>query len=261
MTPTQIAGTVVGRWYVMALGLAFLWRASRHLGWRRTVTYLVAATLIGALAENASVHTGVPYTSYTFDAALRPKELFIGDVPLIVPLSYSFLGYFGFAAGRMVASGPWRTRARHVWQEYLLGVVLTVWSIWIFDPVSRLGQRWFLGDLFHYRGPGFWFGLPAGSQAGFALVSAMLIGLLTWMARREPDAALATWRRHPDLVSLVTYHAVIAWLAVVALVLGADELGGSAVLMWVPAAAATAVTWSSLRPSPVSRTPAEVSPP
>jgi hypothetical protein len=36
----------------------------------------------------------------------------------------------------------------------------------------------------------------------------------------------------------------------VAWVLGADTLGGSAVLIWVPAAAIVAVYWSSLRPAP-----------
>ena len=35
-------------------------------------------------------------------------------------------------------------------------------------PVSRLGDEFYLGELFRYHGPGFWFGLPLGSQLGFA---------------------------------------------------------------------------------------------
>lgn len=249
----ELYGTFIHRWYVTVLGLVFLWRAVHHMGWRRTLLYAVVAVGVGALAENGSVHFGFPYTSYTFNPALRGNELFIGDVPLMVPLSYTFMGYFGFAAGRMLASGPWRTRGRRRWHEVLLGMVLTVWALWIMDPVARLGPRWFLGPVFHYRGPGFWFGLPLGSQAGFTLTAAVLLGLLTWLTGHDPDEPVARWTDHPHLVSLVTYQAQLAWLAIVAAVLGADEIGGSALLIWVPVAAMTAVAWSNRRPTAVGR--------
>ena len=96
----------------------------------------------------------------------------------MVPLSYTFMAYFAFAGGRLLASGPWHTRAKKLWHEYLLAVMLAVWVIWIVDPVSRLGSHFFLGQLFRYDGPGFWFGLPIGSQAGFALTAGVLIALV-----------------------------------------------------------------------------------
>ncbi|HLX88873.1 MAG TPA: carotenoid biosynthesis protein, partial [Acidimicrobiales bacterium] len=227
--------------------LTFLWRAVTHMGWRRTIVYALLAVGVGALAENGSVHFGVPYTGYQFNHALRGNEVFIGDVPLMVPLSYTFMGYFAFAAGRMLASGPWRTRGRRLWHEYLLGLVLAVWALWIMDPVARLGPRWFLGPVFKYHGPGFWFGLPLGSQAGFTLTAAVLLGILTYMMRGEPDRVVPRVADHPHLVALVTYNAQLLWLAIVAVVLGADEIGGSLLLMWVPAASITAVAWSNLR--------------
>jgi uncharacterized membrane protein len=220
----------------------------RHLGWRRTLGYVLPAVALGALFENGSVRFGFPYTHYTFAASLRGKELFVGDVPLMVPLSYTFMGYLAFAAGRLVASGPWHTRARRTWHEFVLGVVLMVWAVWIFDPVSRLGDRWFLGPVFHYGGPGFWFGLPLGSQLGFTLTAVLLIGWLTWLARDEADHPVTGFRRHPHAIALLTYHGQLAWLAIVAVVLDATELGGSALLIWVPAAAIVAVYWSNVRP-------------
>ena len=245
----EVVGTFVGRWYVSLLGVVFLWCAVRHLGWRRTLAYTVPAVLLGALFENGSVHLGLPYTRYAFDPSLRGDELFIGDVPLMVPLSYTFMGYFAFAAGRLVASGPRRTRAR-LWQEYVVGVVLMVWAVWIFDPVSRLGDRWFLGPVFHYAGPGFWFGLPLGSQLGFTLTAVLLVGMLTWLARDDADRRVSGFRHHPHALALLTYHGQVAWLAIVAVWLGATELGGAALLMWVPAAAVVAVHWSGARPLP-----------
>jgi uncharacterized membrane protein len=244
---TALSGTFVGRWYVTLLLAVFLWRASRHLGWSRTLGYLAAATGLGVLAENGSVHFGVPYTSYAFNPELRGQELFGGSVPLMVPLSYAFLGYFAYATGRLVASGPWRTRGSRLWQEYALGVMLSVWAIWIMDPISQMGGQWFLGELFDYEVDGFWFGLPVGSQVGFTLVSALMVGMLTWLARDQPAEPVTRWLDHPHLLSAVTYHAILVWLATMALVIGERTLGGAVLLMWVPGALVTAVLWSNLR--------------
>jgi uncharacterized membrane protein len=246
----EVAGTVFGRWYVTIFGAVFLWCAVRQLGWRRTLVYAVFAVGFGALAENGSVHFGIPYTGYEFNQNLRGDELFIGDVPLMVPLSYTFMAYFAFAAGRLLASGPWRTRAARPWQEWLLALVLAVWALWILDPVSRLGDEFYLGRVFEYDGPGFWFGLPLGSQLGFTVTAAVLLSVLFTMARDEPDRAVDGIVHHPHLPALLTYLGQVFHLAIVAFVIGgfpADTLGGSAFLMFIPMAAVVAVHWSSLR--------------
>ncbi|MHB8437708.1 MAG: carotenoid biosynthesis protein [Acidimicrobiales bacterium] len=243
----EIYGTFVVRWYVTVLGAVYLWRAVVHMGWRKTLLYTALALGVGLLAENGSVHFGFPYTGYTFNPALRSKEIFVGSVPLMVPMSYTFMGYLGFAAGRLLASGPWRTRGSSLWQEYLLAMVLTVWALWILDPVSRLGQRWFLGRLFHYDGPGFWFGLPLGSQLGFVLTAAILLGILALMTRHDPQQPVATWTQHPNMTAFITYQMQVGWMAVVAMVLGANEIGGAWLLIWIPMSAVTAVMWSNMR--------------
>lgn len=243
-----LVGTVVGRWYVTLFGLTFLWRASRQLGWKRTAVYVGVSLVVGVAAENGSVHLGIPYTTYSFNEGLRDNELFVGDVPLMVPLSYSFMAYFAFAAGRLLASGPFRTRAPRVWHELLVAWMLAVWAIWVLDPVSRLGDRFYLGELWRYRGPGFWFGLPLGSQIGFAATAGILLLVLHRLDRDAPDEPVPGGvRTHPHLVALVTYHAQVFHLAAVAFYLDADTLGGAAVLIWVPAAVLTAVQWSQLR--------------
>ncbi len=249
----EFVGTFVGRWYVTIFGATFMVCAVRQLGWRKTLTYLVVAVTIGGLAENGSVHLGIPYTRYAFNDALRGKELFLGDVPLMVPLSYTFMAYFAFAAGRLLASGPFRTRAVRPWHEWLVALMLAVWALWILDPISRLGQHFYLGELFRYAGPGFWFGLPTGSQAGFALTAGVLLVVLFVMDRDATDLPVEGVRRHPHLIALVTYHGQVFHLAFVGFWLGrhgvavGDTIGGSAVLMWVPAAVLTAVQWNRLK--------------
>lgn len=242
-----VIGTLVGRWYVTLFGLTFLWRASRQLGWRRTCTYVAIALVVGVAAENGSVHLGFPYTRYSFNEALRDDELFIFDVPLMVPLSYTFMAYFAFAAGRLIAAGPFRTRAPRAWHELAVAWMLAVWALWVLDPVSRLGDRFYLGELFQYQGPGFWFGLPLGSQVGFAATAGVLIFALHRLDRDAPGEAVpGGLRDNPHLVALITYHAQVLHLAAVAFYLDANTLGGSAVLMWVPAAVITTVHWSQL---------------
>jgi uncharacterized membrane protein len=244
----ELIGTVFGRWYVTLFGLTFLWRASRQLGWRNTGIYSAVALVVGIAAENGSVHAGFPYTTYSFDDSLRGDEIFAWDVPLMVPLSYGFMAYFAFAAGRLLAAGPFRTRAPKPWHELLIAWMLAVWALWILDPVSRLGDEFYLGEVFGYAGPGFWFGLPLGSQLGFALTSGIMILVLHRLARDEPQEVVPKGiREHPHLVALITYHGQVFHLAAVAFVIDADTIGGAAILMWVPAAVITAVHWSHLR--------------
>jgi uncharacterized membrane protein len=254
----EIVGTFVGRWYVTAYGTVFVVLALRHLGLKWTAIYAVFAVLVGGLAENASVHFGVPYTRYAFNPDLRGHELWVGEVPLMVPLSYTFMAYFAFAAARLIVAGPYRSRTRQPVLEYVFAVVLATWALWIIDPVSRLGRYFALGELFRYDGPGFWFGLPLGSQVGFLFTSGILIGVLTWMARDEPVVVVPRLRNHPHLPALVTYLLQVGVMAVVAFVVArttgdaavaamADALAGASLIIGIPMALLTAVYWRSLR--------------
>jgi hypothetical protein len=253
----EVLGTLVGRWYVTLFGVAFVVLAGRHLGWRRTGIYTAVAVAVGAIAENGAVHTGIPYTRYAFDDGLRGDELFLGDVPLMVTLSYTFMAYFAFGAARLVVAGPYRSRSAMPALEYLTAVLLGVWVIWVIDPISRLGAHFFLGELFHYEGPGFWFGLPLGSQLGFALTQGLLIGLLTWLARDEPASDVDRLLDHPHLGALGGLVGQLLFMTVTAFVVArtngdpaviatADALAGSTFIIGLPVALLTVVHWRSL---------------
>jgi uncharacterized membrane protein len=253
----EIVGAVVGRWYVTGFGIAFAVNALRHLGWRRTLQYAVVALVVGVAAENGSVHFGIPYTRYAFDEALRGDEVFVGDVPLMVSLSYTFMGYFAFAAARLVMSGPRRTRGPMPVLEYLTAVVLAVWALWIVDPISRLGAHFFLGELFHYDGPGFWFGLPLGSQVGFTLTAAILVGTLTWLTRDDPAEPVARLADHPHLPALGSYLGQVLFMTGTAFYVArtnsdpavvrmADGLAGATFIIGIPMVLLVAVHWRSL---------------
>ena len=243
---TLIAGTFLGRWYVTLFGLAYLHYGRKILGARRLTIYSALAFVVAVASENASVVWGVPYTLYSFNPELRSSELFIGNVPLAVPLSYTFVMFFAFAAARFVAAGPWRTAPSHPGAAYALAVLFATWSTWTLDPVSQRGGAWYLGDLFHYAGDGFWFGLPLLSQVGWFVVSATLCGLLAWSIRNEAPRPIERALANPLLPCFVTFVVQILHLAVVALVIGETTLGGAGFLIWVPAFAVAAVLWGEL---------------
>lgn len=254
----EVVGTIAGRWYVTAYGVVFVVLALRHLGPKCTVIYTAMAVAVGALAENGSVHLGIPFTRYSFNPDLRGHELWVGDVPFMVPLSYTFLAYFAFAAARLIVAGPYSSRSLQPALEYVFAVVLATWALWIIDPVSRLGRYFALGELFRYDGPGFWFGLPLGSQLGFLFTSGLLIGVLTWMTRDEPAVDVPRLRNHPRLPALATYLMQVGFMAGVAFVVArttgdagvaaiADALAGASLIVGIPMALLTAVYWRSLR--------------
>lgn len=250
----ELLGTVLGRWYVTAFGIAFALLATRHLGGRRTVIYAVVAVAVGLIAENGSAsELGLPYGRYEFNPELKGDEIWVGDVPLMVALSYTFMSYFGFGAARMVVAGPRRTRGSMPVLEYLVAVLLTVWAIWIVDPVSRLGEHFFLGELFAYEGPGFWFGLPLGSQVGFTVTSAILVGVLTWLARDEPSSPVPGPWRHPRLGAVGTYAGQVLFMTGTAWWVGSARdvpeghaLAGATFVLYLPVVLLVAVHWRHL---------------
>jgi hypothetical protein len=254
----ELIGTVVGRWYVTIFGLVFAWSAVRHLGARRTAVYTLAALAVGILAENGAVHVGFPYGYYTFNEALRGREVWVGDVPLMVPLSYTFMAYFAFATGRLLIAGPHRTRGDMPRLEFAVAVMAAVWILWVVDPVSRLGEHFFLGHVFRYRDDGFWFGLPLQSQLGFTLTSVILVGLLSWLAADEPSRPAPGLLFHPRLAGLGGCLGQLFFMAGTALWVSrttadsavardAAALAGAAGLILAPAALMASVYWHSLR--------------
>lgn len=256
-----VIGTFVGRWYVTLFGLAYLVYGTRLLGARRLAVYSSIAFAIAVVSENASVVWGIPYTLYSFNEALRGRELFIGNVPLMVPLSYTFVMFFSFGAARYVAAGPWRTAPASRTAATVLAVVFATWSTWTLDPVSQRGAHWYLGDLFHYAGSGFWFGLPLLSQVGWCLVSATLCGVLAWMTPDEAPRPVSRAARHPLLPCFITFVVQTLHLAVVALFIGETALGGAGFIIWIPAFTVAAVLWVEMHAAARSHASVEAAEP
>ena len=59
----------------------------------------------------------------------------------------------------------------------MLGAFLTMFLDVIIDPIAHLGEQWFLGKIYYYPNPAWYFDVPLSNFAGWFLVSATVIGL------------------------------------------------------------------------------------
>jgi uncharacterized membrane protein len=166
-----LLGTLALRPYVFAFLGCFLAAGALDLGWRRTLLFGTWVWPLAWLSEFSSTRIGVPFGLYHYTGLTRGRELFLADVPLMDPLSFTFLAYASFCVARAALgrrAGPWRLA--------LLGGVLMMLLDVVIDPVAVRGERWFLGRLFYYPDGGVYFGVPLSNFAGWFIVGALGIG-------------------------------------------------------------------------------------
>src|SRR5712691_10741416 len=173
--PILLAGTVQIRLYVFLFLASFLVVATRDLGWRWAWGWLAWGWSVAFTAEFASTRLGIPFGLYHYTGATAGRELFISNVPFFDPLSFPFLAYASWCAAR-IALGPGKRRA-----SALLGGVLMMLADIVIDPLAVIGERWFLGKVFYYAEPGFYFGVPLSNFAAWALVGWAIVGGWLWM--------------------------------------------------------------------------------
>ncbi|HEX9022745.1 MAG TPA: carotenoid biosynthesis protein [Geobacteraceae bacterium] len=197
-------GTVTMRPYVFAFLAVYLFAASAHLGWRKTISFTVIGYFISFLSEYSSINTGFPYGWYYYIDATKDRELWLAGVPFFDSISYVFLAYCSYATALLVVSPvkAWRgdfitleTRAiRRSFAVLFLASLFQVFLDIIIDPVALQGRRWFLGQIYGYREAGCHFGVPISNYLGWWIVSFLLVLALQIIDRRrgkKPDKAPA----------------------------------------------------------------------
>jgi putative membrane protein len=178
-------GTVTMRPYVFAFFAVYLFAASAHLGWKKTLSFTIVGYLISFLSEYSSINTGFPYGWYYYIEATKDRELWFAGVPFFDSLSYVFLAYCSYATALLVVSPvkAWgknfitlETRAiRRSFAVLLLGSLFQVFLDIIVDPVSLQGKHWFLGQIYGYREAGVHFGVPISNYIGWWGVSVVMV--------------------------------------------------------------------------------------
>ena len=206
-----LLGTIALRPYVFVFLAIFLLAGARDLGWRRTLLFAGWVWPVAWLAEFSSTRTGIPFGLYHYTGDTRGRELFIGNVPLMDSLSFTFLAYASFCLARLV----WARRMPSATAITLLSGVLMMLLDIVIDPLAVRGDRWFLGRIFFYPDGGPYFGVPLSNFLGWFIVGVAGVGGYLWLrltrvrnpAHKSPEI-IALTRVWPGIA---LYYAVLVF--------------------------------------------------
>jgi len=186
-------GTILLRPYVFAFLACYIVAGCKHIGWKRTLVFIFAGYGLAWISEFSSIHWGFPYGDYHYIQSTAGRELWVFGVPFMDSLSYVFLSYCSYSVALFimspicVSSGKLTIfeshRIRRSVEALLLGAFLFMLLDIVIDPVALLGERWFLGKIYGYRHPGFYFGIPMSNFGGWFLVGAVMTGALQFLDR------------------------------------------------------------------------------
>jgi putative membrane protein len=184
--------TLLHRPYVFLFLLAFLVLGKIYWGWKKTVIWLVVGYVIAWASEFSSIHNGFPYGLYHYMYENMPGELMVLGVPFWDSLSYPFMIFAGYATAEFILCHPeplakdlinssesmrFFATLRMTMPAAILGAFLTMLLDIIIDPLTVLGDKWFLGKVYYYPDGGQYFGVPLTNFAGWFLVPLVVIAV------------------------------------------------------------------------------------
>ena len=178
-----LISTILLRPYVFVLLGLYLVAGGLQLGVKRIIVFTILAYVIAFVSEYSSTRIGVPYGYYYYTGETAGRELFISNVPFMDSLSYSFLGYFSYSLALLMVSPVirkgWRFELQNPpWYSkrvLFLSAIFFVLQDVLIDPVSLMGSKWFLGQIYHYPEKGIYFGVPLSNFLGWFLVGVAII--------------------------------------------------------------------------------------
>jgi putative membrane protein len=221
--------------------------ATWQFGAGRALAFLVTGYWTAWLAELSSIHTGFPFGWYIYIPATLDQELWVAGVPFMDSLSYVFLAYASYSLALLALSpGRWQgrrfiledSRLLHSWRSTILGAVLMTTLDVVIDPLALRGYRWFLGQIYGYPEPGFYFGIPLANFAGWLLVSVILIRLLQFLLARLPTGFFWDWGQRRFLGQAFLgpglYGGILAFNLAMTLWIGEAALFLAGVFIYLP---------------------------
>ena len=109
----------------------------------------------------------------------------------------------------------------------------------VVDPLSVLGERWFLGKIFWYDPPGPHFGVPISNYLGWYFVAAVTIAIFQFLdarLNRGQASRRAACRRLPSraLLGPALYAGIVAFGITMLFRIGAPSIAWAAIFIYLP---------------------------
>ncbi len=220
--PERFAGNAAAMsffgWAIQNVGTVDIWTGTLAMlafgtyaiGWRRTLVFAVAATVISASAELTGTATGWPFGGYEYTGFLGLK--LAGRVPYTVPLSWFYMGFASYLLALRIIEEA-NPRNRSLWAVLLGAWLLMAWDL-VLDPAMASDKMSTL-HFWVWKEHGAYFGMPLRNLAGW---------LGTGLA--FTTVARLIWRRDPDLrgvamgIPFAVYAVNVVWAMFLSLSVG-----------------------------------------
>ncbi len=244
-----LISTILLRPYVFLFLAAYLFISIVNFGLRTTAIFTVLTYVVALGCEWSSVHNGFPFGLYHYIPATAGREIWVFGVPFMDSLSFTFLSFASYTVALiLVAPIQWDgldlrlydtrsiRRSPRVW---LMSALFMVMIDLVIDPITVLGNRWFLGKIFWYDPPGPHFGVPISNYLGWFFVAVIAVALFQFL-----DARMAGGTRKPMgvmphlplrwLLGPTLYLGIVAFGITVAFYIDAPTIAWSSIFIFLP---------------------------
>lgn len=173
--------TLLFRWYVFFFLLLGFWFFLRQVGKLGASVRFALSFLVSYFCEwSSSLPSGwFPFGHYTYLPTTRGEEIWVGHLPFMDFLSFSFLMVASLGVAARVCGlsiGEILSRPMKLtWPAFLLSDILFFGIDMVIDPVALRGNRWFLGQIYYYPEGGSYFGVPLANFSGWAVLGLMIL--------------------------------------------------------------------------------------
>ena len=244
--------TIAFRPYVFLFLAAFLSAAIKLIGWPRTWRFWLISWATAFVCEFSSTRYGIPYGWYHYNGSTIGQELYLSNIPFMVPTSLSFLLYAAYCVTLCLflpieQSSPstapllkplqFDLPTRTGWPVLLFTAFLYAFIDMVIDPVALRGDRWFLGKIYYYPDPGLHFGVPLANYIGWAVVGLISLALYFPLERRLPALSQPPSVTPCLLLGVGLYYGVLVFNLSVTFWIGESFMGMSGLLMHLPVVA------------------------
>jgi hypothetical protein len=244
-----LLSTIALRPYVFVFLASFLFVSVVNFGARTTLLFGVLTYGVGLACEYSSVHNGFPFGLYHYIETTRRREIWVLGVPFFDSISYTFLAFASYTVALLLCSPLYRRgldvrlldtwRIRRSARVWLLAALFMVMVDMVVDPLSVLGERWFLGRIFWYDAPGPYFGVPISNYLGWYLVAALSVAIFQGLDFRlnrttiKPPGVLPALPSRALLGPLL-YAGIVGFGIAMLFIVHAPEIGWVSVFIFLP---------------------------
>jgi len=244
-----LLSTIAFRPYVFIFLASYLFIAIINFGLRTTMLFTVMTYAVALLCEWSSIHNGFPFGLYHYIEATRGREIWVAGVPLMDSLSFTFLSFVSYSVALLASSPLYRRgfdlRILDTWKirrsprVWLMAATFMMMVDLVVDPLSVLGQRWFLGKIFWYDPPGPHFGVPISNYLGWFFVAAVTVAIFQTLDARlnraggKPLGVVAGFPLRA-LLGLALYAGIVSFGITMLFRIDAAQIGWASVFIFIP---------------------------